>query len=76
MMAQVLGVDFYWLMHGDIGKPLTPPVDIMHEPVQPWPFPSIEPHRFWALKTKDRNAIESAVAVLIEKLQPFKPTSE
>ncbi|WP_323011901.1 hypothetical protein [Castellaniella sp.] len=60
-------------MHGDINKPLTLPAHHIHEQTQPWPFPSIDPHQFWALKIKDRSAIESAVAVLIEKLQPFKP---
>ncbi|MFT0533198.1 helix-turn-helix domain-containing protein [Castellaniella hirudinis] len=69
VIAQILGVSFYWLMHGEGDQSPAQPEDAMREATQPWPFPSIEPRLFWALKAKDRDAIESAVAVLIEKLQ-------
>ncbi|MGB6006557.1 helix-turn-helix domain-containing protein [Castellaniella sp.] len=68
-LAQALGVDIYWLSRGDGAAhpaPHTPAT--MHDPVSPWPFPSIEPRIFWSLRPKDRQAVEATVSALIDSL--------
>lgn len=66
-LAQTLGVDIYWLSRGAAHPSRHSPISI-HDPVLPWPFPSIEPRLFWSLSMKDRQAVEATISALIDSL--------
>lgn len=65
-LAKALEVNLYWLNNGT-GQMLDQHHQL-NENISPWPFPDIDPNKFWALKTKNRQLIEKTVAVMIEQL--------
>ncbi|WP_103035506.1 helix-turn-helix domain-containing protein [Castellaniella caeni] len=70
-LALALNVSLVWLSRGEgsADQARQTPPGSLQETAFAWPFASIEPHRFWALSTKDRQAVESTLAALIDSLQ-------
>lgn len=70
-IAQVLGVNIYWLSHGE-GEIETRSVQSLDANENTWPFPSVEPDRYWKLGLQDRQEIEKTVATMIIGMEAMR----